>query len=74
MTEKLHLILPKVTLGEFGIKPMPTKNAQNNLQMLNMIGFRFGINKNIIYGNQDGLIEIFVEYSIHKMDEISLAN
>src|SRR5574338_685932 len=71
MAQELDLALPKMALGELGLKLMLTKSIQDDPQMMSMLCLGSRINKNIVDENQNESIDVFPEYSIHKIDEES---
>ena len=71
MPEKSHLLEPKLTFAEFGIKLMVAKPLQNCSKLLLVFILALGVNEYVIDQDYHELIEEVHEYFVHHMHEES---
>jgi hypothetical protein len=58
MSKKLNFLQPECTLAEFGIELMVSESLQNNLEMLHMLFFIFGIDQDVVNEDHDKLVQL----------------
>jgi hypothetical protein len=61
VTQKLHTIQPEFIFREFGIEFVMSQLLQDNMKMLRMLGFAFGIYENIIDEDHYELVQFIHE-------------
>ena len=71
MTKKMNFRQPKKAFKGTCIQLMLPKDRKNNAQMFSMGLFRWRVNKDIIDKNNDELIQVWSEYSIHQVHKDS---
>jgi hypothetical protein len=71
MSKKWNFLQPESTLAEFGIELMVPKSLQNNTEMSCMLFFALGIDQDVINEDNDKLIQLWHEYGVHQVYEMS---
>jgi hypothetical protein len=55
---KWDFLQPESTLAELGIELMVSESLQNNIEMLRMLFFTFGIDQDVVNEDHDKLVQL----------------
>jgi hypothetical protein len=58
MPMKWDFLQPESTLAELGIELMVSESLQNNIEMLHMLFFTFGIDQDVVNEDHDKLVQL----------------
>jgi hypothetical protein len=67
---KWDFLQPESTLAELGIELMVSESLQNNIEMLRMLLFTFGIDQDVVNEDHDKLVQLRHEDGLHQVHEM----
>ncbi|BAU01026.1 hypothetical protein VIGAN_11017800 [Vigna angularis var. angularis] len=69
MAQKLHLLHPELTLGQFCIQLLFPQHAQHCPQVVFMLSLCLRVDENIIYKNDHKLVQVWPKDAVHIIHE-----